>query len=68
LFERDVHADAGVRIHRADEGDEGDEDEMLQAGDRDSGQHHQDRAREQQRAQRVARSQKPDGQGGGGRA
>src|SRR5262249_25789165 len=34
LFERDVHADAGVRIHRADEGNDGDEDEMVKAGSR----------------------------------
>jgi len=69
LFERHMHADVtGRRIHRADEGDEGDEDEMLEAGDRHSGQHHQRRAREQQRAQVIARRQKADGHGGGGRA
>ncbi len=58
----------GGRIHRADKGDHRNEDEMLQAWDCDPGHHHQGRAGEKQRAQAVARSQEPDGQGGGGRA
>ena len=56
VLERHMHADvAGRRIHRADEGDHGDENEMLEARDRDPGRDHQGRAGEQQRAQVVAR-------------
>jgi hypothetical protein len=47
LLERHVHADVPGRwVHRADEGNRRDEDEMLEARDRDSGHHHQRRTGE----------------------
>ena len=69
LFERDVYPDvAGGRIYRADESNRGDENEVLDLGDRDPGEDHQHRASQKQRAHVVARRQVPDRQGRRGRA
>ena len=69
LFERDMYPDvSGGRIHGADESNRGDENEVLDLGDRDPGEDHQHRADQKQRAHVVARRQVPDRQGRRGRA
>ena len=69
LFERYVHPDvAGGRVHRADEGNRRDENQVLDIRDRDPGDDHQDRTEQEQRAHVVARRQIPDRHGRGGRA
>ena len=55
-------------IHGADECNRGDENEVLDLGDRDPGEDHQNRADQKQRTHVVARRQVSDRQGRRGRA
>ena len=61
LLERHMHADvAGGGIDGPHEGDERDENEMLDGGKRNTGRHHEPGTADQQRAQLVARGNQPD--------
>ena len=60
VLERHQHAEiAGRRIDRAEESDEQDERDVLEAGKSEPGRDHQAGAGDQQRAQVVTRAKKP---------